>query len=120
MLGFSQKETINNEMISLIEGETITINNTKIKFLKVLEDSRCPKNASCIWEGRAKVLIKIEPENGQGYTKEIIFGALRGNEKANTTFIQEDEYFVEAISLKPYPEVDAKKDNYVLWICEGS
>lgn len=120
LFGIAQTKTIDNKMFSLIEGETITIHNTKIKFLKVLEDSRCPKKTTCIWEGRAKILVKIESENGQKTTKEIIFGALRGSEKATTTLIQQEDYFIEAISLKPYPEVETKKENYVLWVCEGS
>lgn len=31
----------------------------KIKFLDVLDDSRCPKGQTCVWAGNAKVKIQV-------------------------------------------------------------
>ena len=31
----------------------------KIKFLDVIEDSRCPKGQTCIWAGNAKVQVQV-------------------------------------------------------------
>lgn len=35
-----------------------------IKFLSVLEDSRCPVGANCIWAGNAKVEVLISDHRG--------------------------------------------------------
>jgi hypothetical protein len=32
----------------------------KIKFLEVVEDSRCPTGAQCIWAGNAKIKVLID------------------------------------------------------------
>lgn len=36
-----------------------------LTFLSVLEDSRCPPGAMCIWEGRAVIRMRIEPLNAE-------------------------------------------------------
>lgn len=36
----------------------------KIKFVRVLEDSRCPAGTNCIWAGNAKVKIQIAGKRG--------------------------------------------------------
>lgn len=37
-----------------IEGQT-----SHVYFASVLEDSRCPMNARCIWEGNAKIAVQL-------------------------------------------------------------
>jgi len=38
-----------------------------VEFTNVLEDSRCPMNARCIWEGNARIALKVrESTRGQG------------------------------------------------------
>jgi hypothetical protein len=36
--------------------------NLWMRFIKVVEDSRCP--ATCVWEGDGSVLIEVAPLNG--------------------------------------------------------
>lgn len=31
----------------------------RIKFLSVVEDSRCPKDVNCVWAGNAKIKVRI-------------------------------------------------------------
>lgn len=33
--------------------------NLKVKFADVIEDSRCPKDVVCIWQGQAKVRLTL-------------------------------------------------------------
>lgn len=40
-----------------------------LKFVEVLEDSRCPKDIVCVWAGRAKVKVAISGEHL--YLKEL-------------------------------------------------
>jgi hypothetical protein len=48
-------------VITLERGETKTVSKGKlsIRFVEVVEDSRCPVNTQCIWAGNAKVKIKV-------------------------------------------------------------
>ncbi len=36
-------------------GETVSVGGPTVRPVKVLEDSRCPENARCIWAGRMVV-----------------------------------------------------------------
>ncbi|MEO8064858.1 MAG: hypothetical protein ABI821_19170 [Pseudomonadota bacterium] len=48
------------EEFTLALGESIGIESKGVilKFERVIEDSRCPMNARCIWEGNARIAIK--------------------------------------------------------------
>jgi len=48
------------EEFTLALGESVGIDETGVivEFLKVIEDSRCPMNARCIWEGNARIALK--------------------------------------------------------------
>ncbi len=49
------------EDFELKMGESTAVRGEdfNIKFLEVLEDSRCPRNVTCVWEGRARSLVRI-------------------------------------------------------------
>ena len=47
-------------------GETVNFGGPKVTPLKVLEDSRCPMEARCIWAGRVRLSVRIT--NGQSTT----------------------------------------------------
>lgn len=40
-------------------GETVRVQNMRITPLRVLEDSRCPQNARCVWAGRVRLSARI-------------------------------------------------------------
>ena len=42
-------------VVKLQEGESYKWKNYCLTFTKMLADSRCPKDATCIWQGQAKV-----------------------------------------------------------------
>ncbi|MFY0651504.1 MAG: hypothetical protein JXQ96_05700 [Cyclobacteriaceae bacterium] len=48
-------------------GEEAIIRNesVRIKFTEVNEDSRCPENVNCVWEGRLQITLNINGENMQ-------------------------------------------------------
>ena len=86
---------------SLAIGQTATIEgeNLKIKFLDVTADSRCPKGATCVWQGEAKSLVSFII-NSQ--TKEVV---LTEPGLSAPPFQQTEEGYQVAFSLTPYPEV---------------
>jgi hypothetical protein len=39
----------------------------EIRFVEVLEDSRCPPNVQCVWAGRARIRVSVSQDgNGLG------------------------------------------------------
>ncbi len=42
-------------------GQTADLGNgLRVRPLEVLEDSRCPQNARCVWAGRLRVRVNVE------------------------------------------------------------
>lgn len=66
-----------------------------INWLEVSEDSRCPKNTNCVWEGQAKISLLV---NGDPMTLTLREGK-PAEAKANY-----GGYVLEAEQLDPYPE----------------
>ena len=48
-------------------GQSANVNGLRVRPLRVVEDSRCPVNAVCVWPGR----IIVATEVGGGSWKEI-------------------------------------------------
>ena len=43
----------------LINKEVTAKGGLKIAFVELVEDSRCPEDAQCIWAGNAKIKIRV-------------------------------------------------------------
>jgi hypothetical protein len=50
-----QKQTITVK----INNETSARNGFSVKFVELVEDSRCPRDTTCIWEGNAKIKVRV-------------------------------------------------------------
>lgn len=99
--------------------QSVDIKGVTIKFMEVLEDSRCPKGVNCIWAGRAIVKVQVT-NNGQTTEKKLIFGEIRPNEEKNKNLYSSMEFAINGLGLNPYPDVNESNKNkeYVLLICE--
>ena len=73
--------------------EIIQYKDLKIKFAEI-EDSRCPSNVTCVWEGQAKVLLQIFLDSEE---YEIIFVT---SEKTSDYI---NQYKFILIDILPYP-----------------
>lgn len=106
--------------VKIPKGETVVLKEVSIKFLEVLEDSRCPEGISCIWAGRAKVKVAVTI-NGKTEEKTIIFGELRPGEQKNTMLFDDGKYSIKGLTLNPYPTSKSagKEKKYVLLVSEG-
>lgn len=40
----------------------------RIKFVELVEDSRCPTDTNCVWAGNAKIKIRVRGAHGQART----------------------------------------------------
>lgn len=51
-------------------GQTAYVGGPRVTPLAVMEDSRCPMNARCVWAGQVRLTVRID--TGSGYvTREI-------------------------------------------------
>ena len=69
-----------------------------VTFADVLEDSRCPSDAVCFWEGRAIVQLKVDRADGQS-TVELTSRA--GHEELARDTL--DGLVFELLEVSPYP-----------------
>ncbi len=102
---FSQEEKVESPKIAIKIplGETITLENHTLKFIEVLEDSRCPEITTCIWAGRAKVLIEVSENGKESIEKTLIFGKVNKGESDDKELFSYNNSKVTGLTLNPYP-----------------
>jgi len=81
-------------------GEQVALKRThlRIKFVTVENDSRCPKDVTCVWAGNAAVRIQLSVGRRSK--------TLTLNTSGNATFVREVEYQgykVKLVDLSPAP-----------------
>lgn len=101
--------------LALSLEESITLKGTTIKFVEVVEDSRCPTKLDCVWAGRAIVKVEVATD-GKKEERSLIFGEVRPGEHKDNTLYVSPEFIVEGINLDPYPHADISSEEtaYVL------
>ena len=92
-VGLGEEFTLSTGESAAIKGEDL-----EITFLEVLEDSRCPKNVTCIWEGRATSLVQVSI-NGDSENLELIEPGLTYQPTSQTYKNYRISFY-----LLPYPE----------------
>src|SRR5262249_18319974 len=91
---------INQE--ALVEGEGLTVG-----FESVLEDSRCPEGAVCVWSGNAKIRLKLSKQKQAPASVEL-------NTHAGSKSSSYLNYEIRLVELKPRPKADkpVQSDEY--------
>lgn len=119
LIGYSQELPISSPkiLVKIPLGESILIENHTINFIKVIEDSRCPKDANCIWAGRAKILVEVTYEE-ETEKREIVFGKVNPGESDSLELINKPSKNVLAYQLNPYPTSEDTPDSkkYILLV----
>ncbi len=72
-------------------------------FSEVLEESRCPTNVICVWEGRAVVALTVNDDAQDPPTiiQLATLNSLDGDSLLTATY---GNYQIELIDVKPYPD----------------
>lgn len=89
------------EQIKVKFGETVSYEDLKFYFYDI-EDSRCPSDVTCIWEGQVWAMIRISNE-----TRDI--GGYRDIGNVEKSF---PPFVVTLKDVQPYP-VSTEKPDYV-------
>ena len=103
---------LNQEFIMRV-GEDVVFKGEDLglRFLSVVEDSRCPKGEKCITEGNGKIELQLKRSQKQPVTVEL--NTSSGTQKANY-----DGYEVKFVGLEPYPKMgrSIKPGDYVVTV----
>jgi hypothetical protein len=97
-------------------GKTVQINTYELKFVRVLTDSRCPKNVTCVWAGEVTVLVDVF-KNGKFVSKKTLnFGRASYSNRDLLNLISTEEIQVAGFSVLPYPVdgVKIKDEDYYI------
>lgn len=86
--------------IQVGEQKAVTEDKIKIKFVSLVEDSRCPEGANCVWAGNARIKVEISCNNR---TEEFEINTNLGPKGAAF-----DGYAINLVSLTPEPKVDVE------------
>ena len=62
--------------VTLAPGASVSLKATelKVRFVAVTEDSRCPRDVTCVWAGEVKVRIEIQQASRLASQVEILEG----------------------------------------------
>lgn len=113
--GSNNPDSINSptgQRVDLKTGQTVSITgeDLAIKFLEVVNDSRCPSNVVCVWVGEVTVITEIA-YRGSVYQKTLVKSGASG-EYVSTDF---QEYEIQ-FDVQPYPEAGktVREEDYYL------
>ena len=115
--GISAQETEKGNLYSskLQIGELLNFGNRSLKFKKVVSDSRCPKDVTCIWAGEAVVSIEVY-ENGKCLEEKLI---VISTPDIPLKFSSDNLiYSISGMVLSPIPTVNKKmvNEDYKLYL----
>ena len=112
VIGYSQDKPIEvpKILVKIALGETVTFKKATVKFLKVVEDSRCPSDVNCIWEGQATVLAEVTETGKETKQVELLYG-----KRKNESLFSSEGYSLKGVSLNPYPS-SANSDKMEYWL----
>lgn len=102
----------------LVFGAQFEHNDTMLKFVDVINDSRCPKGTTCVRAGEAKVLIALY-KNGIFIENKVIDITPTTHLYGDVApLITSDQITIKGFNLLPYPQfgVVVNKEEYVFQI----
>ncbi len=88
----------------LTVGQTESRDGHAIRFVEVVEDSRCPVDLACVWTGRARVALTIDDARVE------LTVPYPGQPVEEPSATDADELTVEALGLDPYPGTAESRD----------
>ena len=72
-----------------------------VKFVSLVEDSRCPEGVNCVWAGNAKIKVFVSRGNGEGETFEM-------NTNLGAKGATFGEYAINLTDLTPTPKENVR------------
>ena len=102
-------------------GETLKFNDIELRFVKVISDSRCPKNVTCVWAGEAVVLVDVYKKGKFFEQKKLSFSPTSYLKAELTGLFVSKKLRISGLNILPYPEYRSKiktEDYYIQLVIE--
>ena len=101
--GFTETKFKVNKEYCLKDNESITIKN--------VQDSRCPSDVICVWEGEVNLSLSLKKESGN-----VDFDLVFKNDDTAQEFDDQNGYKFTIRNITPYPvsTVQTDLDDYVI------
>ncbi len=87
-------QTDENKSFAIQMNQSVFFDDYEIRFSEILEDSRCPADGICVWEGRASIGMDVKSKEK---IQNIIFTT---GDKTTGYF---DSYEIHLVNVLPYP-----------------
>lgn len=99
------------QKVQINKQKKFSRSSLSVKFVELVEDSRCPKDVDCVWAGNARIKIEVKRSGSQ---KEII----ELNTNINDKSARYDGLLIELVDLTPKPasNVRINRNGYVATI----
>ena len=101
-------------LFEIEEGSSVVIerDNLEIGFSRIIDDSRCPANVQCFWQGEAAIELWL---NGPGFDSTTISVSIEGLivnlRTPNDQSVDTLGYLITLVNLDPYPEIPDHPDD---------
>ena len=84
-------------------GESVQFEDIRLKFVEVVQDSRCPKAVQCIWAGEVIVLVDVFKNGNKVEQKKLTINPTFSLKKQLGNLFSSEEISVYGFNVLPYP-----------------
>ena len=100
-----------NENVVLRRGQWVSFKSRPLEmvFLRVVQDSRCPKGVTCIRAGDA--VVQFQAKSAEGGVQTFLAPLPEGAPVDSIAWIPWSDYRVRVLKLEPYPEAGVAVDS---------
>lgn len=98
---FLQAQTNQKITVQINHQKTLAKNKLTIKFVSLLEDSRCPTDTNCIQAGNARIQIEVRKVGSRAKTFDL-------NTNDNPRAVSFAGYTIKLLDLNPKPATNIR------------
>lgn len=93
--------------VQINKEKRVAKGKVSIRFVELIEDSRCPADTNCVWAGNAKIKVRV---SGFGRTQDLTMDTNGPHQGASA-----EGYSIKLVSLTPAPRSNVRinRNGYV-------
>ncbi|WP_452232882.1 hypothetical protein [Lacinutrix sp. MEBiC02595] len=84
-------------------GSSVQFADVRLKFVEVVQDSRCPKAVQCIWAGEVIVLVDVFKNGNKIAQKKLTINPTFSSQEQLGNLFSSEELDVSGFNVLPYP-----------------
>ncbi len=97
-------------------GKSFQVEDLELKFVEVLQDSRCPKNVNCVWAGEVVVLVDVFKNGKKTDQKKLTLSPTSQLQKLLGNLFTSESITISGFNVLPYPVsgIKTKMEDYYI------